>query len=55
MIRKSPSLPPVKTLSSVLLPWWEEEVEEGELFPLTSILSHGGERKIKVWSFPRGD
>jgi hypothetical protein len=54
MIRKSPSFPPVKILSSVLLPWWEEEVEEGELFPLTSILSHGGERKIKVWSFPGG-
>ncbi len=39
---------PVKSRSSVLLPWREEEVEEGGLFPLTSILSHGGERKIEV-------
>ncbi len=36
----------MKTLSSVLLPWWEEEVEEGE-HPPTSFLSPGGERKIK--------
>jgi len=38
---------PVKPFSSVLLPWREEEVDEGGTFPLTSILSHGGERKIK--------
>jgi hypothetical protein len=31
--RKSPSFPPAKALSSVLLPWWEEEVEEGEHSP----------------------
>ena len=35
------------TPSSILLPWREEEVEEGK-FPLTSIFSLGGERKIKV-------
>jgi len=39
---------PEKTLSTVLLPWREEEVEEGEQSPLTSFLSHEGERKIKV-------
>jgi hypothetical protein len=37
----------MKTLSSVLLPWREEEVEEGGTLPLTWILSLGGERKIK--------
>jgi len=26
-------LRPMKDLSSVLLPWWEEEVEEGEHSP----------------------
>jgi hypothetical protein len=43
----------MKIPSFVLLPWWEEEVEEGEHSPLTSILSHGGER-IEVSFIERG-
>ena len=44
----------MKILSAVLLPRWEEEVEEGEHSPLTSILSRAGERKIKERVFTGG-
>ena len=50
---KNPLFPPMKAPSSVLLPWWEEEVEEGEHSPSPQS-SPGGERKIKVSGVHRG-
>jgi len=38
----------MKTHSAVFLPWREEDMEEGEYSPLTSILSRGGERKMEL-------